>query len=51
VTPRSCYQGFAGFSFGQKKVPSPFATARLAVVLRRFDDMAAEIAGINVPSA
>jgi hypothetical protein len=38
VTPRSCYQGFAGFSFGQKKVPSPFATARLAVVLRRFDE-------------
>jgi hypothetical protein len=44
VTPRSCYQGFTGFSFGQKKAPSPFATARLAAVLRRFNDMAGEIA-------
>ena len=44
VTPRSCYQGFAGFSFGQKKAPSPFATARLAAVLRRFDHLAEEIA-------
>lgn len=44
VTPRSCYQGFAGFSFGQKKAPSPFATARLAAVLRRFDHLTEEIA-------
>jgi len=29
VTPRSCYQGFEGFSFGQKKRPSPYATARV----------------------
>ena len=48
VTPRSCYQGFEGFSFGQKKQPSPFATARLATVLRRFGDLAAEAVGMDV---
>ncbi len=48
ATPRSCYQGFEGFSFGQKKQPSPFATARLAAVLRRFGDLAGEAAGIDV---
>lgn len=36
VTPRSCYKGFEGFSFGQKKRPSPWATARLCGILRRF---------------
>ena len=40
VTPRSCYQGFADHSFGQKKRPSDLATARLAVLLRRLDDLA-----------
>ena len=48
VTPRSCYQGFAAFSFGQKKQPSPFATARLAAVIRRFEDLAEDAAAINV---
>lgn len=43
VTPRSCYQGFGGHSFGQKKLPSPFATARLAAVLRRFADLEREV--------
>jgi len=33
VTPRSCYQGFEEFSFGQKKQPSPYATARVLVAL------------------
>ncbi len=28
VTPRSCYKGFEAYSFGQKKKPSPWATAR-----------------------
>ena len=39
VTPRSVYRGFAGYSFGQKKAPSPTATALLAAVVRRFDDL------------
>jgi hypothetical protein len=34
VTPRSCYKGFEGYSFGQKKVPSPWATARSCGILR-----------------
>ncbi len=33
VTPRSCYQGFEEFSFGQKKEPSPYATARVLAAL------------------
>jgi hypothetical protein len=48
VTPQSCYRGFEQFSFGQKKQPSPFATARLAGVLRRFDDLADDIRGVDV---
>ena len=48
VTPRSCYQGFADHSFGQKKRPSGFATARLAVLLRRFDDLADDARTIDV---
>jgi len=48
VTPRSCYRGFEAHSFGQKKRPSPFATARVLAVLRRFDDLAAEARDIDV---
>ncbi len=48
VTPRSCYRGFEGFSFGQRKEPSPFATAVVAVVLRRLADLAGEIRGVDV---
>ena len=36
VTPRSCYKGFEDYSFGQKKKPSPWATARLCGLLRGF---------------
>ncbi len=36
VTPRSCYKGFEDYSFGQKKRPSPWATARLCGLLRVF---------------
>ncbi len=50
VTPRSIYRGFEQYSFGQKKQPSPFATARLASVLRRFHDLTAEIASVDVMS-
>ncbi len=47
-TPRSCYWGFEGYSFGQKQRPSPFATARLLQVLRRFDDLCDEAAAVDV---
>lgn len=48
VTPRSCYRGFEGYSFGQKQRPSPFATARLLQVLRRFDDLCDAVAAVDV---
>jgi len=48
VTPRSCYRGFEGFSFGQKRLPSAFATARLLVVLRRLSDLSEDIAAVDV---
>lgn len=48
VTPRSCYKGFESFSFGQKKEPSPFATARVLAALVRLDDLAESIAGVDV---
>jgi hypothetical protein len=48
VTPQSCYRGFEDYSFGQKKRPSPFATARLHQVLRRLDDLADEAADVDV---
>ncbi|MBI4338750.1 MAG: hypothetical protein HY680_02210 [Chloroflexi bacterium] len=48
VTPRSCYRGFEDFSFGQKRRPSPFATACLARVLRRLNDLADDIAAVDV---
>ncbi len=43
VTPKSCYQGFAGYSFGQKRQPSAFATARLCAILRRLEALAGDI--------
>lgn len=48
VTPRSCYRGFEDYSFGQKKHPSPFATARLLQVLARFADLRDEAAAVDV---
>lgn len=48
VTPRSCYKGFESFSFGQKKAPSRFATARLCIVLRRLSDLTEDIAAVDV---
>ncbi len=48
VTPGSVYRGFEGFSFGQKKVPSPTATALLAQVVHRFADLAPAVAGVDV---
>ncbi len=48
VTPKSCYRGFESFSFGQKKHPSPFATASLCFVLRRFGTLADEVRNVDV---
>ena len=48
VVPRSTYRGFEQHSFGQKKVPSAFATAALLTVLHRFDDLAADAASVDV---
>ena len=39
VTPRSCYQGFADYSFGQKRRPSPWATARVCGLLRSYSSI------------
>ena len=50
VTPRSIRRGFESFSFGQKKLPSAWATARLCVVLRRVEELAGEIADVDVLS-
>ena len=48
VTPRRAYRGFEHFSFGQKRYPSPFATARCLVALVRVTDLAEEIASVDV---
>ena len=48
VTPRSVYRGFGGFSFGEKRTPSPIATALLAVVAHRFAELAHDVANVEV---
>jgi hypothetical protein len=48
VTPASVYRGFDEFSFGQKKLPSAFATAHLLTILRRFDDLVEDIRAVDV---
>ncbi|MDP2181872.1 MAG: winged helix DNA-binding domain-containing protein [Actinomycetota bacterium] len=48
VTPRRTYRGFERFSFGQKREPSPFATARALVALAHVSDLAEEIAAVDV---
>ena len=48
VTPRRCSRGFERYSFGQKRSPSAFATARVAVALRRLSPIADEIAAVDV---
>lgn len=48
VTPRSTYRGFEAHSFGQKKQPSPFATALLLTALRRVEDLAPEVVRVDV---
>jgi hypothetical protein len=48
VTPRSCYRGFEGFSFGRKRGPSPVATAWVCAVLRAYEPVAEEALGIGL---
>jgi len=48
VTPRSCFKGYEAYSFGQKKQPSAFATACLAVVVRRLEVLAPLVAEVDV---
>lgn len=48
VTPQSCYRGFEAYSFGQKRMPSPFATARIRQVLHRLDALSDEAAAVDV---
>ncbi|MGV8083871.1 MAG: hypothetical protein AB2L09_09620 [Coriobacteriia bacterium] len=48
VAIRSCFKGFESFSFGQKKRPSAFVTARVAVALRRLNPLVDEIGSVNV---
>ena len=48
VTPRSVYRGQEQHSFGQKKVPSAFATAQVLTVLHRLDDLAGDAAAVDV---
>jgi hypothetical protein len=50
VVPRSCFRGFERHSFGQKKLPSAFATARTAVALRRIATLADQVAAVDVMS-
>jgi hypothetical protein len=48
IIPRSTYRGFETYSFGQRKRPSPLATALLLAVLRRLDDLAPAAHAIDV---
>jgi hypothetical protein len=48
VAPKRVYRGFEDFSFGQKRHPSPFATARCLIALSRVADLADEIGAVDV---
>jgi hypothetical protein len=48
VTPRSTFRGFEEHSFGQKRRPSPFATALLLTAVRRCESLALAIRGVDV---
>jgi hypothetical protein len=48
VTPRSTYRGFESYSFGQKKRPSPLATALLLAVLHRLDELGPDARRVDV---
>lgn len=48
VVPRSIYRGFDEFSFGQKKTPSPIATAWVCAALRSFNALSETAASVDV---
>ena len=48
VTPLATFKGFEAYSFGQKKNPSPFATALVWAALKRFEPVAEMIADVDV---
>ncbi len=48
VVPRSIYRGFDQYSFGQKKRPSPIATAWVCAALRSFDALSERAASVDV---
>ncbi|MDP2872837.1 MAG: hypothetical protein Q8P31_09925 [Bacillota bacterium] len=48
ICPQVTVEALESFSWGQKKAPSPFATALLCVVLRRLEALAGEIAEVGV---
>jgi hypothetical protein len=48
VTPLSTFKGFEAYSFGQKKQPSPLATALVWAALGRLEPLAEEIAAVDI---
>lgn len=48
VVPRSIFTGYGRYTFGQKKLPSDFAAARIALALSRLELLAADVAAIDV---
>jgi hypothetical protein len=48
VVPARTTAGFERFSFGQKREPSPFATARALAALARVADLAEEVVAVDV---
>ncbi len=48
VTPLSTFKGFEIYSFGQKKRPSPLATALVWAALKRLEPLVKEIAAVDL---
>lgn len=48
VVPHSTFRGFAAHTFGQKKQPSDYALARIAVALRRLESLSEDIRAVDV---
>jgi len=48
VAPRRTYREFERFSFGQKKAPSPYATARVLLALSRLEGLADDVLQVDV---
>jgi hypothetical protein len=48
VIPRSAFRSVGTFSFGQKRAPSAFATARVLATLAAYDDLVEEVAAVDL---